>query len=340
MIETAVIIVNWNGKKFLKDCFDSLQNQSYKNFKIILADNGSRDDSVDFVERHYSETEIMRLEKNTGFCFGNNVGIKKALADPNIKYIITLNNDTLADSKYLEELVECAENHESVGSVQPKILNFYNQDEIDCLGITLAPDGTAHNRGYQEVDSGQYEKEVEIFGANGTAGLFTRAALEKTALPGDNFFDNDHFAFYEDVDLAWRMRLAGFSAYFCPKARIFHVHSGTAGKASLFKAYYLHRNYFFTVFKNYPAGIMIKVLAKRFLSYVRLVFNVFRKKKKETEFVEGYNKFQVAGVILKAWGSVIINFPEIIKKRKIIQKNRRAGSGEIKLWLKQHGENS
>ncbi|MDD5489520.1 MAG: glycosyltransferase family 2 protein [Candidatus Moranbacteria bacterium] len=325
MKNIAVIVVNWNGKKYLKDCFDSLQNQTYKNFKVFFVDNGSEDDSVDFIKEKYLETnlpsvDIFQLKKNTGFCFGYNTGIKKALEDEDTKYVVVLNNDTKLDEKYIEELRSCAERHPEAGSIQPKVLKYFEKNKVDCAGIRIARDGTAHNRGYSK-DEKEYKEEKEIFGANGTASLFTRRALEKTALPGHNYFDNDHFVFYEDVDLAWRMKNAGFKTYFCPDALAYHVHSGTAGKASLMKAYYLHRNYFFTVFKNYPCGKLAKTLFWRFLSYLRLVANVFGKKKRETEFVKGQSKIKVVLVILKAWGSVVWNLPSLAKKRKFIRRN-------------------
>jgi len=339
MIETAVIIANWNGKKYLKDCFDSLQRQTYQNFKIIFVDNGSEDGSAEFVRENYPETEIKEISHNVGFAAGYNLGFRQAMKDENIKWLIALNNDTKLHEKFIEEMVNFSKRHPtSAGSVQPKVLNFYEQSKIDCVGIVLARDGTAHNRGYGEIDRGQYEKEEEIFGANATAVIYTRESLERTKLPNGNFFDRDYFAYYEDVDLAWRMRLAGFKSYFCPKAKVFHIHSGTTGKSSLFKAYYLHRNYFFTVLKNYPCCLLARTLFWRFLSYFQLVTNVFRKKKRETEFIKGYSKFQVASVIFKAWGSVIANLPSIFKKRIFIQKTKIAKNSEIRQWMVKYKE--
>ncbi|MFA5925343.1 MAG: glycosyltransferase family 2 protein [Parcubacteria group bacterium] len=329
MRKVAIVIVNWNGKKYLKDCFESLKVQTEKNFRVIFVDNGSEDGSVDFLKNNYSsfggpDADIIRLGKNTGFCFGFNAGIKKALGYENIRHVIVLNNDTKLDEKYIEEISACAERHPDAGSVQPKVINFFDKDKIDCAGIYISRDGTAHNRGYGE-DEKKYSEEKEIFGANGTASLFTRQALEKTSLSEHNYFDNGYFAFYEDVDLAWRLKTAGFKSYYCPGAVVSHVHSGTAGKASLMKAYYLHRNYFFTVIKNYPCGKVVKTLVWRFLSYVQLIFNVFRREKREAEFVKGHSKGEVAVVILEAWGSVIYNLPELIRKRRLIKKQREKG---------------
>ncbi|HLM84028.1 MAG TPA: glycosyltransferase family 2 protein [Candidatus Bathyarchaeia archaeon] len=338
MIDAAVVIANWNGKKYLKDCFESLAKQSYRNFKIIFVDNGSHDGSADFVRENFPETEIIRFKKNTGFCFGYNAGIKKALEDDDISYVLALNNDTKLHEKFLENLLNCAKNHPQAGSIQSKMINFFEPEKIDCAGILIAGDGTAHNRGYGENSQG-FTKEEEIFGTNGAASLFTREALEKTKLRPGEYFDNDHFAFYEDVDLAWRMRLAGFESFFCPTAVVYHVHSGTAGKNSLFKAYYLHRNYFLTVFKNYPSGIMMKTLGRRFSSYIRLIFGVFQKGKKASEYSEGYGKGRVALTILKAWVSVIGNFPAIARKRRSVQRRKKANNSEIRLWLDRYQKN-
>ena len=345
MIETAVVIANWNGKGFLKDCFDSLLAQTFQNFKIIFVDNGSSDGSADFVEKEYLKNgfsgrlEIVKHEENTGFAKGYNTGISSALQDGAIKFVIILNNDTKLDRAFIEELINCAKRKKDAGSLQPKVLNFYEPKKIDCVGIALKKDGTAHNRGYGRLDKGQYDQEEDIFGANGTASLFTRSALESVRLAPGEFFDDLHFAYYEDVDLAWRIRSAGFKAYTCPNAVIRHVHSATTGKFSLFKAYYLHRNYFFVIFKNYPTGIMIKTLAWRLLEYFRLVFSIFKKGKKETEFITGLGKGKVALAILKAWGSVVANGLKILRKRKVIQNKRKMSTGEVKSWLAKYSVN-
>lgn len=333
MINVAVIIANWNGKKYLRGCLESLRNQTYKNFQVIFVDNGSDDGSVDFVRENYPEVMVKEIDRNIGFAGGYNLGFRLAMKNEKIQWLVALNNDTKLDEKYLEEMVACAKHHSEAGSIQPKVLNFFEKDKIDCAGIYITRDGTAHNRGYSEIDKGQFEEEKEIFGVNATAALFSRKALEKTKLAPGNFFDRDFFAYYEDVDLAWRMRLASFKAIYCPKARVFHVHSGTAGKASLFKAYYLHRNYFFTVFKNYPFGIMVRTLGWRFLSYGRLVFNIFSGQKRETEFAGGQGKMKVALVILKAWGSVFANILSISKKRHFIQKGKRINAAEFRKWV-------
>lgn len=334
MIKTAVVIANWNGKKYLKDCFDSLSAQTYKNFKIVFVDNGSEDESADFVRKNYPEAEIVRLEKNTGFSRGYNIGMEKALEDKNIEFVVVLNNDTKADEECVEALVDCAKKHPEAGSIQPKVLNFFDQEKVDCAGILLSIDGVATNRGYGEKDSEQYEEEAEIFGANGTASLFSREALERTQFKKGEYFDNSYFAYYEDVDLAWRMRLAGFKSYFCPKAIVHHVHSATAGKISGFKAYYLNRNRFFTLIKNYPLcrlALILFILTPA--RYIFLLFRVIMKKGRKGAEFSGQSKFFVAKKILRAWGNVFANIPDLIRKRWIIQKRKRVSNSEVQGWF-------
>lgn len=343
MIDTAVVIANWNGKKHLKDCFDSLVAQTRDNFKIIFVDNGSEDDSVDFLEENYSEIfadrlEIVKLETNTGFAKGYNIGIEKALADEKIGNVIILNNDTKLDERCFEALENCAKKYPRAGSIQPKVLNFFDQSKIDCAGILLSADGVATNRGYGEKDGGKFDGEIEIFGANGTASLFTRAALEETRINAGEYFDNSFFAYYEDADLAWRMRLAGFRSYFCPGAKVFHVHSATADKISGFKAYYLNRNRFFTLIKNYSAfrlALIFPVLTP--IRYLFLLFYVIMKKGRKGEEIAGQKKTAVAKEILHSWGSVLANLPELLGKRRIVRRNKKVRNEEIRRWFRDYG---
>lgn len=337
MINTAVVIANWNGKEYLKDCFDSLAGQACKNFKIIFVDNGSVDGSADFVREKYPETEIIQLEKNAGFAYPYNLGMKKALEDKNIENVIVLNNDTKLDEKYLEEMLSSAKRHPDAGSIQPKILNFFEKNKIDCAGILLSFDGVATNRGYGERDLGQFEKEEEIFGANAAAALFTREALEKTQFRPGEYFDNSYFAFYEDADLAWRMRLAGFKSYYSPKAVVHHVHSATANKISGLKAYYLNRNRFFTLIKNYPlCRLALILLILTPVRYIFLLFRVIIKKGRKGEEISGQSKTMVVKEILRAWGSVVANLPSLIKKRRVIQRKKVVGCREIKGWFRRY----
>lgn len=125
--KVAIIIVNWNGLKFLKDCLESVYKQTYTNFDVYFVDNGSVDDSVDFVFKNFPKVKIIKLEKNTGFAYANNIGINKAFEDDSVSYILTLNNDTKVDKNFIFNLVSCINTDKTIGSVAPKIKFFYEE---------------------------------------------------------------------------------------------------------------------------------------------------------------------------------------------------------------------
>jgi len=333
-IEVAVIIVNWNGKKYLEICLESLKMQTFKDFETIIVDNGSIDDSLAFLENNYPEVKIIKLEKNSGFSFANNVGIKKAFENSEIKYIIALNNDTKLEANFIQKIIECAKNNPGFGSIQPKVLNF-DGTKIDCTGILIYPEMSAQNRGYDEMDRGQYEKEEEIFGSSACAVVYSKEALEKIKLPENNYFDEDYFAYYEDVDLAWRLRLAGFEACYCPKARVLHVHSATGIKFSPFKKFYLHRNQYYNIIKNLPFWMMVKAILFMPIRYLLVLHGMLIKKGTVSKTYQGSsNSMNIIKSISKGWLEIIKNLPNLIKKRKLIQKSKIVSNWEIKEWFK------
>jgi GT2 family glycosyltransferase len=334
MSEIAIIIVNWNGKKLLGNCLESLKNQTEKNFRIILVDNGSADESVSFVRANYPEVEIIELSENTGFAKANNIGIKRALEDGEIKYIIALNNDTKLETDFIQKIIECAKNRPGFGSIQPKVLNF-DGTKIDCAGILVSFEMSAQNRGYDEIDKGQYETGTEIFGGSACAVLYSKEALEKAKLPENNYFDEDYFAYYEDVDLAWRMRLIGLKSYYCPEAEVWHIHSATGVKYSPFKKFYLHRNQYYNIIKNLPFGMMLKAILFMPIRYLLVLHSMLMKKGSVAKTYQGSGKsLNIIKSISKGWLEIIKNLPGLLKKRKIIQKQKIVSNQEIKKWLK------
>jgi len=169
-VDVSVIIPNFNGEELLKDCLTSLKNQSFKEFEIILVDNNSTDNSLEYIENNFPKVRIIKLNKNFGFAKSINQGVKASKA----KYVVFLNNDTEVEKNWLKNLVECVDNHPEVISVNSKLLNFYNRKIIDGMGILINEVGQARSIGWQQEDSGQYEEEQYIFGATGGASLFIR----------------------------------------------------------------------------------------------------------------------------------------------------------------------
>ncbi|MCK4635616.1 MAG: glycosyltransferase [Candidatus Moranbacteria bacterium] len=342
-IDTVVVIANWNGKKYLETCFQSLQSQTDQNFQIILVDNGSTDDSVNFIKNNFPQVSIIRLKKNTGFANPNNIGMRMAFLNPNIKYIITLNNDVKADENYIKEMRTAIQKYESDGvmAIQPKLMNFYEKNKIDATGILTTFELSAVNRGRGEFDNSQFEKFKKVFGPSASAALYTRKFLEKVDLSRDEYFDKNYFAYYEDVDLAWRLHLAGCKMMYVPTALLYHVHSATGINYSPFKAFHIHRNHYFNIIKNVPFFSLIKILLFMPIRYILLVLSVVRGSGASAKIVsakvEKVEKSEsVVKIVFRSWWGILINLPMLLRKRKLIQKNCKISNREFKKILKEN----
>lgn len=310
----SVIILNFNGKRFLKECLDSVLNQTYRNYQIILVDNGSTDGSVEFIEKNYSEVKLIRNDKNFGFAEGNNIGIRRALEDATVEYVALLNNDVKVDRNWLAELIAVAEK-EGVDMVGSKIL-FYDKPLINSVGIMIRKEGEAEDIGFGMVDT--YSKVMEIFGPCAGAALYSRKLLEDINID-DDYFDSDFFAYFEDVDLAFRARLLGYRCLFNPKAIIYHHWAGTAGKRSKFSIYYGKRNRHYLLIKDYP----LQILIKHFLRIILIEIAIIGHAVMEGEFI----------ITLKGKLDAIRNLKKMLLKRKEIQAKKKVSDTEIDRWL-------
>jgi hypothetical protein len=247
----SVAILNWNGRRYLNDCLTSLEAQTYLDFEVILVDNGSTDGSVEWVTEHFPQVRVIRNETNVGFAAGNNQAISASQAE----FVVTLNNDTRAEAGWLAALVAAAEEDPTVGMCASKMLFADRPGVINSTGINLDPVGIAWDRRGGEPDDGQEIESVEVFGPCAGAALYRRAMLDQIGL-----FDERFFAYLEDVDIAWRARLAGWRCLYVPTARVYHVHSATAREGSPFKNRLLGRNKVWTIVKNYPPARLILYL--------------------------------------------------------------------------------
>ncbi|PKP61969.1 glycosyltransferase family 2 protein [Candidatus Atribacteria bacterium HGW-Atribacteria-1] len=315
--KVAIIVLNWNGKQDTIECLESLKQITYSNYEILLVDNGSTDGSVKYFKERYPEIEIIVNEENLGFAEGNNIAMKVALKDKYVKYIALLNNDTKVEPYWLEELVKVAESDERVGSCQSKMLLMSNPMVVDAVGISITRSGGAIQDGYETRDIGQYDQVKEIFGVCAGAALYRREMLTQIGL-----FDEDFFAYYEDVDLALRARLAGWKSMYVPKAIVYHVHSATFGKNSPFKLYFLTRNEYYYKIKNLPTSILIRflmikpiVVALRILGFI---------KNKEVQLIKPY---------MRGNFDAFKNIPKMFKKRKKIRSTQIIHDKELRGWF-------
>jgi len=238
MSKVAIIILNWNGKKDTLECLDSLKKINYPNYKIIVVDNGSKEDSVKEIKRNFPKIEIIRNKKNLGFAEGSNVGIRYALKNK-ADYVLLLNNDTIVDRKFLSEMMKVAESDEKIGLVGSKIYYDKLPDTIWFAGgVIELKKGIFAHIGQGEKDSEKYSKLKESDYITGCSML-----IKKEALKDIGFLDRDYFAYVEDADFCIRAKNAGYKLMFSPKSKIWHkVSFSSGGEDSLLKLYYKNRN--------------------------------------------------------------------------------------------------
>jgi GT2 family glycosyltransferase len=243
----SIIVPNYNGSYHLSALLDHLAAQSLRDFELVFVDNGSRDGSLSNVEqltqRHSIPLRVVQNETNRGFAPACNQGIVAASG----RWLVLLNNDTRPEAKWLEMLVNTAEDAPEVGMVASKMLRAAHPEQIDSAGIAVDWMGIVWDWRGGQRDQPNEREAVEVFGPCGGAALYSRQMLD--AIGG---FDEDFFAYMEDVDLAWRARLAGWRALLQPQARVLHDHSATLGHASPRKRFLLARNKLWVIVKNYP----------------------------------------------------------------------------------------
>jgi hypothetical protein len=242
----SVVVVNYNGKKFLDGCLFALDRQTCQDFEVILVDNGSSDGSAAYVRERYPAVILVETGKNLGFAGGTNAGIRAAHGE----FIFTLNNDTIADPHLLEEIVRPMIADSRVGTCGAKMV--FPDGRINSTAICISRSGAAWDRGRGEPDHGQYEVREEVFGACAGAALYRRSMLNEIGL-----FDEDFFLFMEDVDLAFRAQLSQWKCLYVPTARVMHFHGGTAGFQSNLSIYYGNRNLLWYVVKNFPSRTLL-----------------------------------------------------------------------------------
>jgi len=298
---TSIIIPNWNGAHHLPTCLDSLRRQSCPSFEVIVVDNGSTDGSLELLERNYPEVKVVALPKNRGFAGGVNAGIRETQGE----LVAVFNNDAEADHRWLEELAEALARHPEAGMATPKVLLFDQRDVIHTTGDFYGVDGVPGNRGVWQRDEGQFDREEYVFGAAGVAAAYRRAMLDEVGL-----FDEDFFAFCEDVDLAWRAQLAGWKCVYVPSAVVYHKLSATGG--GKMASYYCGRNFIYVVAKDYPTAL----LKRHWRLVVRAQFDIAWKALKawRGEAARAQLRGQLAGL----WG-----LPRMLAKRRAVQASRR-----------------
>ncbi|MBS1599526.1 MAG: glycosyltransferase family 2 protein [Bacteroidetes bacterium] len=261
--KVAVVIINYNGRKYLELFLPSVLNSTYENKEVIVADNASTDDSLIFLKDNYPDVTVITLSRNFGFATGYNEALKLVTSD----YYVLLNSDVEVERGWIEPVIELMENNKQIGACQPKILSYKHRDTfeyagaaggwLDCLGYPFA-----QGRIFDvcEKDHGQYDHTQPVFWASGAA-MFVRAPLYHELQGLDGYF----FAHMEEIDFCWRLQLEGFHVYVCPGSVVYHVGGGTLPKGNERKVFLNFRNNLIMLAKNLPYPQLFWKIPFRFL---------------------------------------------------------------------------
>ncbi len=244
--KVLIILLNWNGKNDTIECIESLKKLTYTEYDILVIDNGSSEDPSDAFKQLFPDILIIRNGCNLGFAGGNNIGIQYGL-DRGYEYLLLLNNDTIVDSGFLDELIDASDSDAKIGIVGPIIYQYDNKNVVQSAGMNVSKYGVkSDNIGYNEKDHGQFHASERDF-ITGCAMLVKRKVFEH--LGG---LDPKYFAYWEDMDFCMRARKKGFKIYFTPESRIWHKGSSSTGGYMNKTAYYYHiRNSVYFFFRNY-----------------------------------------------------------------------------------------
>ncbi|MBU1006723.1 MAG: glycosyltransferase, partial [Candidatus Omnitrophica bacterium] len=256
--DVSVIVVNYNGKKYLKECFSHLSDVDYpkkKGFEVLMVDNGSRDGSVDFVRKNFKNVRILKNDQNN-YCSANNLGIKESKG----RFVALLNNDTSVHPEWLKGLTEVMLSNDDVGIVGSKIL--FKKGEIQSAGHSKLPDFYWADRGFKEKDKGQYDESSEVDSVSGCSALYRRKMLKEIG-----FLDEDFVMYMEDVDICERSRKAGWKVFYSSKSSLYHKHRGTSGLGDDGMArFFLERNRLLFIAKHYPTKLGDSLFGKGYFT--------------------------------------------------------------------------
>ena len=311
MPKVSVVVLNYNGGSLLGECFKALQRQEFRNFEIIVVDNGSAGDTKDMIEQQLKQnglierSKILMLDKNKGFSGGNIAGLMAATGD----YVVTLNNDTSAEGPWIDELVSPMENGNEIG-ICASLLNVHGLHNIDSAGdgFSRALKGFKRGEGKAPV---HFDKREHVFGACAGAALYRREMLDDIG-----FFDEDFFLIYEDTDLNFRAQLAGWKVMYVPTAVVHHKVRSSIGEMSDLAVYYSLRNSELVRIKNVPLGVFLRCLPEFLIGVI-------------SEFIYFAIKHKRFRLYFKAKRDALKMFPRMWKKRKEIMKKKKVSNAYI-----------
>lgn len=310
-MKIAIVIPNWNGRKFIGDCLRSLEKQTVRS-EIIVVDNGSTDGSAKYIKSNFPGVRVVELDENRGFAGGVNVGIEAAMVEE-FDYVALCNNDAVFDKNWLKHLVAVLDNRNDVAIATGKLLRKDGLI-IDSTGEFIDAYGMPHPRSRDKKDGQHLNVADYVFGATGGASLYRVSLFEQIGL-----FDEDFFAYFEDVDMSFRAQLAGFKVFYEPQATARHDVGRTSKKLGDFARYQSIKNYILLYNKNMPGKLYWRYKPKFFWQLTRIFVGCVRDGKPMT--------------YVRASSWALVRIPKTLAKRYRIQRDKKIDDQRIRHFI-------
>jgi GT2 family glycosyltransferase len=305
-LRAGVVLLNYNGWELLNAALPSVVAQRFEGYEVVVVDNGSSDGSVENLARHWADVRVVALPENVGVTAALNRMVQATTSE----YVALLNNDVELSPDWLALLVEALDREPRIASVAGKLRRMDAREIIDRVGDTLAWSSACHGRGAGARDEGQYDSPAEVFSVGGAAALYRRSVFEEI---GE--FDEQFFAYLEDVDWGFRARLAGYVNHCEPAAVGLHRGGATLGEVNPFSLYHLRRNQIWLALKNYPGSRLLLHLPEL------LWFNTFQL---AIAARRGNGR-----LVLGAYRDALAGLGGVLRKRRKIQARRRISPREL-----------
>lgn len=315
----SVVVVCLNGMEISRRCLASIIRQEYANQEVIVVDNGSSEDIHGMVAREFPGVRLFRSEINRGFAGGHNLGIRQAHG----KYVAIINNDAVAEPRWLAALAAAAEQDERIGAVASVILDAHQPGRLDSCGVGIALDGMSRQARRGRLPP-VVQEPFDILMPSGCACLYRMSALEKLGL-----FDESFFAYCEDADLGLRLRGAGYTAVVAPAAEVHHYYSMTGGKFSLQKIYWVERNHFWLAVKNFPWPLLLLNPGITLWRYAVQLYVLLTGSGELGKFKDHYGIFPVIITVIKALGAALMGLPAMLGKRHALARHKKLNNQEM-----------
>jgi GT2 family glycosyltransferase len=302
----TVVIPTWNGRELLEIVLPTLAAQEYRDFRALVVDNGSTDGSLEYVREHWPDVDVLAFPANIGFAAAVNRGIEACETD----LVALLNNDVELDPRWLGELVDALDAHPRAGSACSKLIDFHDRSVLDGTGDLITWSGMCVRRGFGETDRGQYDGPAEVFSACAAAAIYRREAFDDVGL-----FDEDFFAYFEDVDWGFRARLRGWSCRYVPTSVAYHMGGATTRREGDRDIYFCRRNQVALVGKNFPGPSLLRYSWLLAIDQVGALVSAAMERRTSRQ--------------LRSWRDALRQLPATLRKRRDVQARRIVDSDAL-----------